>query len=190
VLFRTRAGEVTLRVSAFTMLAKAIAPLPAPKAEVVDGERVVHSPFANPEARYRERYADLAVNPEVREIFRKRSAVVRALQRFLDGRGFIEVETPILQPIYGGAAAQPHHHNQLHQDCIPDLFELYSSACSRGLERYEIGRDFRSDLLQEQPEFTCRFLHGLRRLRRRDGVDRGDGCRRRRRGEWVDGDRL
>ena len=161
VLFRTRAGEVTLRVSAFTMLAKAIAPLPAPKAEVVDGERVVHSPFANPEARYRERYADLAVNPEVREIFRKRSAVVRALQRFLDGRGFIEVETPILQPIYGGAAAQPFitHHNQLHQDLYLRIsFELYlKRLLVGGLERvYEIGRDFRNEGIsyKNNPEFT------------------------------------
>jgi len=160
-LFRTRAGEASLRVEAFTMLAKAIAPLPAVKAEVVEGKRIVHSPFANPEARYRERYADLAVNADVREIFRKRTAVVRALQRFLDGRGFIEVETPILQPIYGGAAAQPFitHHNQLHQDLYLRIsFELYlKRLLVGGLERvYEIGRDFRNEGIsyKNNPEFT------------------------------------
>jgi lysyl-tRNA synthetase class 2 len=160
-LFRTRTGEVTLRVSAFTMLAKAIAPLPATKVEVVEGKRVVHSAFANPEARCRERYADLAVNPDVRETFRKRTAVVRALQRFLDGRGFLEVETPILQPIYGGAAAQPFvtHHNQLHQDLYLRIsFELYlKRLLVGGLERvYEIGRDFRNEGIsyKNNPEFT------------------------------------
>jgi lysyl-tRNA synthetase class 2 len=160
-LFRTKAGEITLRVAAFTMLAKAIAPLPSPKAEVVDGQRVVHSPFADPEARYRERYADLAVNPEVRAVFGKRAAVVRALRQFLDARGFVEVETPILQPIYGGAAAQPFitHHNQLHQDLYLRIsFELYlKRLLVGGLERvYEIGRDFRNEGIsyKNNPEFT------------------------------------
>src|SRR3990170_2153143 len=117
-MFRTRSGEVTLQVGEFRLLAKAITPLPAAKEEQLDGQRMVHSAFANPEARYRQRYADLAVNPDVREVFRIRARVVRALQRFLDERGFLEVETPILQPIYGGAAARPFvtHHNQLHQD--------------------------------------------------------------------------
>jgi lysyl-tRNA synthetase class 2 len=161
VLFRTRAGEVTLRVEAFTMLAKAITPLPAAKVEVVEGKQIVHSPFVNPEARYRERYADLAVNPEVREVFRKRTAVMRALQRFLDGRGFLEVETPILQPMYGGAAAQPFitHHNQLHQDLYLRIsFELYlKRLLVGGIERvYEIGRDFRNEGIsyKNNPEFT------------------------------------
>src|SRR5687768_11633344 len=117
-LFKTKTGEVTLRVQDFKMLAKAVSPLPAAKEEVVDGQRVVHSAFDNPEARYRERYADLAVNPEVREVFRTRARVTSALRRFLDSHGFLEVETPILQPLYGGAAARPFttHHNQLHQD--------------------------------------------------------------------------
>ena len=160
-LFRTRSGEVTLHVEAFTMLAKAISPLPASKEEIVDGERVVYSAFDNPEARYRERYADLAVNPEVRQVFRTRARVVRALQQFLDGRGFVEVETPILQPTYGGAAARPFltHHNQLHQDLYLRIsFELYlKRLLVGGLERvYEIGRDFRNEGVsyRHNPEFT------------------------------------
>jgi lysyl-tRNA synthetase class 2 len=160
-LFRTRTGEVTLHIRRFCMLAKAISPLPAAKEEVVEGERRVHSAFANPEARYRERYADLAVNAEVREIFLTRARVVRAVRQFLDNRGFIEVETPILQPIYGGAAARPFvtHHNQLHQDLYLRIsFELYlKRLLVGGFERvYEMGRDFRNEgvSFKHNPEFT------------------------------------
>jgi lysyl-tRNA synthetase class 2 len=160
-LFRTRTGEVSLQVRSFRMLAKAISPLPAGKEELVDGQRVVHSAFANPESRYRQRYADLAVNPEVREVFRARANVIQAVRRFLDERGFIEVETPILQPIYGGAAARPFvtHHNQLHQDLYLRIsFELYlKRLLVGGLERvYEIGRDFRNEgvSFKHNPEFT------------------------------------
>ncbi len=160
-MFRTRTGEVSLHVTDIHMLAKALSPLPAAKEETVDGERIVHSAFADSEARYRQRYADLAVNPEVREIFRKRAQIIRALQHFLDERGFIEVETPILQPIYGGAAARPFvtHHNQLHQDLYLRIsFELYLKRLLVGnLERvYEIGRDFRNEGVsyKHNPEFT------------------------------------
>ena len=160
-LFRTRSGEISLKAHTLRMLAKSIRPLPAAKEEIVDGRRVVHSAFANPEARYRERYADLAVNPPVREVFRQRARVIRALQAFLDGHGFIEVETPILQPIYGGAAAQPFvtHHNQLRQDLYLRVsFELYlKRLLVGGLERvYEIGRDFRNEgvSFKHNPEFT------------------------------------
>jgi len=160
-MFRTRSGEVTLRVSAFRMLAKAITPLPAAKDEVVDGKVIRHAVLADPEARYRQRYADLAVNPEVRQIFRTRAAIVRALRQFLDERGFLEVETPILQPIYGGAAARPFitHHNQLKQDLYLRIsFELYLKRLLVGnLERvYEIGRDFRNEGVDRthNPEFT------------------------------------
>jgi lysyl-tRNA synthetase class 2 len=160
-MFRTRTGEISLHVRDFSMLAKAISPLPAAKEETVDGQRVVHAAFANPEARYRERYADLAVNPEVRELFRTRARVVNAARAFLDEHGFVEVETPILQPIYGGAAAQPFvtHHNQLHQDLYLRIsFELYlKRLLVGGLERvYEIGRDFRNEgvSFKHNPEFT------------------------------------
>src|SRR3990172_3756200 len=93
-MFRTRTGEVTLRVSSFRMLAKALSPLPAAKDEVVDGQVVRHATLSDPEMRFRQRYADLAVNPEVRQIFRTRAAVMRSLRSFLDEHGFLEVETP------------------------------------------------------------------------------------------------
>jgi lysyl-tRNA synthetase, class II len=160
-LFRTRTGEVTLRVSAYRLLAKSITPLPAAKDQVVDGEVVRHAILSEPEARYRQRYADLAVNPDVRQIFRTRAAVVKAVRNFLDDQGFLEVETPILQPIYGGAAARPFitHHNQLKQDLYLRIsFELYlKRLLVGGFERvYEIGRDFRNEGVDRthNPEFT------------------------------------
>ena len=86
-LFKTRTGEITLRVADFHILAKALLPLPAAKEELVEGKRVVHSAFDNPEMRYRQRYADLAVNPEVREVFRSRARIVDELRRFLNELG-------------------------------------------------------------------------------------------------------
>jgi len=161
VMFRTRTGEVTLRVEKFHMLAKAITPLPAAKDEVVDGEVIRHAVLADPETRYRQRYADLAVNKDVRDIFYKRAAIVKALRNFMDSHGFLEVETPILQPIYGGAAAEPFvtHHNQLKQDLYLRIsFELYlKRLLVGGIERvYEIGRDFRNEgvSFKHNPEFT------------------------------------
>jgi lysyl-tRNA synthetase class 2 len=160
-MFRTRRGEITLQVEKITMLAKAITPLPASKETMENGQRVVHSAFDNPEARYRQRYADLAVNPEVRAIFRTRAQVISAIRNFLDARGFLEVETPVLQTIYGGAAAKPFvtHHHQLHQDLFLRIsFELYlKRLLVGGLERvYEIGRDFRNEGVsyKHNPEFT------------------------------------
>ena len=160
-MFRTRSGEISLRVESYQMLAKAITPLPAGKDEVVDGEIVSHGDLVDPETRYRQRYADLAVHPEIRQIFQKRTAIVTALRSFLDGQGFLEVETPILQPIYGGAAARPFvtHHNQLHQDLYLRIsFELYlKRLLVGGIERvYEIGRDFRNEgvSFKHNPEFT------------------------------------
>lgn len=160
-MFRTKRGEVTLYVEDFKLLAKALRPLPAAKDEMVDGELVRHATLSDPETRYRQRYADLAVNPDVQEIFKVRAATVRALRLFLDDHDFIEVETPILQPIYGGAAARPFvtHHNQLHQDLFLRIsFELYlKRLLVGGLERvYEIGRDFRNEgvSFKHNPEFT------------------------------------
>lgn len=160
-VFKTKTGELSLWVRDFRILSKAISPLPAAKEEMVDGQKVVYSAFDNAEARYRERYADLAVNPEVREIFRTRARVTAALRKFLDNNGFLEVETPILQPLYGGAAARPFttHHNQLHQDLYLRIsFELYLKRLLVGnLERvYEIGRDFRNEgvSFKHNPEFT------------------------------------
>lgn len=160
-MFRTRTGEITLKVEDFRMLAKAITPLPAAKDEVVDGEIIQHVTLSETELRYRQRYADLAVNPHVRQIFRTRANIIRALREFLDERGFLEVETPILQPIYGGAAARPFitHHNQLKQDLYLRIsFELYlKRLLVGGFERvYEIGKDFRNEGVDRthNPEFT------------------------------------
>jgi lysyl-tRNA synthetase class 2 len=160
-MFRTRTGEATLQVQSFRMLAKAITPLPAAKDELVDGQVVRHAGLTDPETRYRQRYVDLAVNPEVREIFRIRTGIIKALREFLDERGFQEVETPILQPIYGGAAAKPFttYHNQLHQQLFLRVsFELYlKRLLVGGLDRvYEIGRDFRNEgvSFKHNPEFT------------------------------------
>ncbi len=162
VMFRTRTGEVTLHVHDFRLLAKAVSPLPAAKDEVTEaGETVRHAALEDPELRARQRYADLAVNPDVRRVFRKRAAIIRALREFLDGKGFLEVETPILQPLYGGAAARPFvtHHNQLKQDLYLRIsFELYLKRLLVGnLEKvYEIGRDFRNEgvSFKHNPEFT------------------------------------
>jgi len=162
VIFRTRSGEITLQVHDFKMLAKAVSPLPAAKDETLpDGRVIRHAALEDPELRARQRYADLAVNPEGREVFRKRAAILKALREFLDARGFLEVETPILQPLYGGAAARPFltHHNELDQDMYLRIsFELYLKRLLVGnLERvYEIGRDFRNEgvSFKHNPEFT------------------------------------
>jgi lysyl-tRNA synthetase class 2 len=160
-MFRTKTGEVTLHVQSWRVIAKSLKPLPIAKEQVVDGQVVRYSEFADTEQRYRERYADLAVHPEVRDIFVTRAKVVSALRRFFDSNGFLEVETPILQPIYGGAAARPFvtHHNQLHQDLYLRIsFELYlKRLLVGGYDRvYEIGRDFRNEGVsyKHNPEFT------------------------------------
>ena len=161
-LFRTKTGEVTLNVHDFKLLAKAVTPLPAAKDETrEDGSVVRHAGLEDPELRARQRYADLAVNPEVRQVFRVRAAILQALRAFLDDRGFLEVETPVLQPIYGGAAARPFvtHHNELEQDMYLRVsFELYLKRLLVGnLEKvYEIGRDFRNEgaSFKHNPEFT------------------------------------
>jgi len=161
-LMRTRSGEISLQVAALRMLAKAITPLPIPKEyEREDGEVARFAAFADVEERYRQRYADLAVNPNVREDFRIRSRLISTLRRWLDDHGYLEVETPVLQPIYGGAAARPFvtHHNQLKQDLYLRIsFELYLKRLLVGMyERvYEIGRDFRNEGVsyKHNPEFT------------------------------------
>ncbi len=160
-VFRTKSGEVSLKVDDFRMISKAITPLPAAKDEEVDGEIVRHSTLADPEVRFGQRYADLAVNPQVREVFRTRAALVRALREFMDSHDFLEVETPVLQPVYGGAAARPFvtYHNQLKQELYLRIsFELYlKRLLVGGFERvYEVGRDFRNEGVDRKhnPEFT------------------------------------
>ena len=160
-LMRTRTGEVTVRVATVEMLAKSLRPLPYGKEEVVDGVTVRHSGFSDPEQRYRQRYADLAVNADVRAMFVARSRLVTSIRAFLDGRDFLEVETPILQPLYGGATARPfltHHHTLDMPLFLRIADELYlKRLVVGGLDRvYEIGHDFRNEGMDRthNPEFT------------------------------------
>jgi len=149
-MMRTRRGELSLRVAAFELLAKSLRPLP----EKFHG-------LTDVETRYRRRYLDLIVNDEVKEVFVKRARIIAAVRRFLDERGFVEVETPVLQPLYGGALARPFvtHHNELHRDLYLRIAtELYLKRCIiGGIDRvYEIGKDFRNEGVsyKHNPEFT------------------------------------
>ncbi|MEP6689388.1 MAG: lysine--tRNA ligase [Gemmatimonadales bacterium] len=175
-LFRTRAGEITVRAepetpadggaalttsAALTLLAKSLRPLPRGKTRTGADGPTTFGGLQDPEVRYRQRYADLAVHPEVREVFRLRSRAVSWIRRFLDDQGFLEVETPILQPLYGGAAARPFvtHHNTLDMPLFLRIAdELYlKRLLVGGLERvYEIGHDFRNEGMDRthNPEFT------------------------------------
>ncbi len=146
----TRTGELSVAAREVQFLSKALKPLPDKWHGVKD-----------PEVRYRRRHLDLIGNPDVREIFRTRAKILRAVRDYLDGEDFLEVETPILQPVYGGAAARPFvtHHNQLHQDLYLRIsFELYlKRLIVGGFDRvYEIGRDFRNEgvSFKHNPEFT------------------------------------
>ncbi|MEO6865198.1 MAG: lysine--tRNA ligase [Gemmatimonadaceae bacterium] len=162
VVFRTRSGEPTIRVAAFEVLAKSLRPLPFGKEETAaDGSVVRHMGFSDPEQRFRQRYADLAVNPEVRAAFTARARMTSAIRSFLDARGYLEVETPVLQPLYGGAAARPFttHHNALDMPLFLRIAdELYlKRLIVGGMERvYEIGHDFRNEGVDRthNPEFT------------------------------------
>jgi lysyl-tRNA synthetase class 2 len=162
VLMRTQAGEISVRVSDLRLLAKSLSPLPVIKQQVQDDGTVIeYGEFSDVEQRYRQRYADLAVNADVREVFRKRASVISSIRQFLDDEGFLEVETPVLQPIYGGAAARPFttHHNQLDQELFLRIsFELYlKRLLVGGFDAvYEIGRDFRNEgvSFKHNPEFT------------------------------------
>jgi lysyl-tRNA synthetase class 2 len=160
-VFRTKAGEITIKASEVTLLAKSLRPLPRGKTQQTEDGIITYGALQDTELRYRQRYADLAVNREVREVFYLRAQVVRFLRRFLDEQGFLEVETPILQPLYGGAAAQPFvtRHNALDMPLYLRIAdELYlKRLLVGGLERvYEIGHDFRNEGMDRthNPEFT------------------------------------
>ena len=149
-LFRTRTGELSIHVEEITFLSKDLLPLPEKWHGLTDVE-----------LRYRQRYVDLAMNPEVREVFVKRSKLVQSLRRFLDSYGFIEVETPMMQQVAGGAAARPFttHHNTLDVDLYLRIApELYLKRLTvGGFDRvYEINRNFRNEGIstRHNPEFT------------------------------------
>ncbi len=166
-LFRTRTGEITVRADELKLLTKTVRPLPYGKEESGEADDpVVYSGFAEVESRYRQRYADLAVHPEVRDLFVTRTRVLREIRRYLDGRGFLEVETPVLQPIYGGATAQPFktYHRALETELYLRIAdELYlKRLIVGGLERvYEIGKVFRNEGIDRthNPEFSMLELY-------------------------------
>jgi len=165
-VFKTRTGEITVRVTRFEVLAKTLRPLPVAKERIESGHRVVYDPFSDRELRYRMRYVDLVVNPEVREVFIKRAKVIRSMRNYLDQQGFLEVETPILQPIYGGAFARPFvtHHNALAMDLYLRVAdELYlKRLIVGGFDGvYEFCKDFRNEGIDRfhNPEFTMMELY-------------------------------
>ena len=165
-VFKTRTGEITVVADDVQLISKTLLPLPIVKTEEVDGKTVVHDAFSDVELRYRRRYLDLAVNPEQKDIFIKRAKVVSSMRRFLDEKGYVEVETPVLQPIYGGANARPFktHHNTLDIDLYLRIAdELYlKRLIVGGFEGvYEISKDFRNEGIDRlhNPEFTMLELY-------------------------------
>ncbi|MFT6964370.1 MAG: lysyl-tRNA synthetase class 2, partial [Flammeovirgaceae bacterium] len=157
-VFKTQVGETTVHVKEFILLTKSLKPLPLPK---TDKEGNVHDAFTDPEMRYRQRYVDLIVNPEVRETFKKRSKLMNVMRDYLNEKDYLEVETPILQPLYGGAAARPFktHHNSLDMTLYMRIAnELYLKRLIVGGYDgvYEFSKDFRNEGMSRfhNPEFT------------------------------------
>ena len=156
-IFKTKVGEITLHVQDIKLLSKSLSPLPAVKD---DGEKI-HFAFNNAEQKYRQRYLDLILNKNSREVFKKRTHIIRFMRNYLDNCGYYEVETPILQPIYGGATARPFttHHNTLNQELYLRISnELYlKRLIIGGFEGvYEFAKDFRNEGMDRyhNPEFT------------------------------------
>ncbi len=162
-LFTTKVGEKTIMVKNFTLLCKTLRPLPLPKQDA-DGK--VYDEFNDPELRYRQRYVDLVVNPHVKETFVKRTKITNSIRQFYNDRGYLEVETPILQPIPGGAAARPFltHHNALN---IPLYLRIANELYLKRLivggfdGVYEFSKDFRNEGMDRthNPEFTVMELY-------------------------------
>lgn len=162
-VFKTKTGEITIIVEHLCLLAKSLRPLPVVKEEK-DGTR--HHQFADQEMRYRQRHVDLLVSPGVRDTFVKRTQVITAIRNFLDEKGYLEVETPVLQPIYGGALARPfvtHHHKLDMSLYLRIADELYlKRLIVGGFDKvYEIAKDFRNEGMDRfhNPEFTMLELY-------------------------------
>ncbi len=161
-VFRTKMGEVSVHARQLELLSKSLRPLPIVKEKIDEqGNKHVFDPFADKELRYRQRYVDLVVSPHVREVFLKRSKIMQSIRNYFDARGYIEVETPILQPIYGGAFARPFiaHHNALDIDLYLRIAdELYLKRLIVGGYDgvYEFAKDFRNEGMDKfhNPEFT------------------------------------
>ena len=161
-VFRTNTGELSVHCQKFTVISKSIRPLPVVKEK--DGQ--TFDALTDPEVRYRQRYVDLVVNPKVREVFVKRARIISTMREFFDSKGYLEVETPILQPIPGGASARPFvtHHNALDIDFYMRIAtELYlKRLIVGGFDGvYEFGRNFRNEGMDRthNPEFTCMEIY-------------------------------
>lgn len=161
-VFITQMGEISIHVKEFILLSKSLKPLPVVK----EKDDQVFDAFSDPEMRYRQRYVDLIVNPEVKEVFKKRAKLVNTMRNFLDEKGYLEVETPILQPLYGGAAARPFktHHNSLDTTLYLRIAnELYLKRLIVGGYDgvYEFSKDFRNEGMDRfhNPEFTQMELY-------------------------------
>lgn len=166
-VFKTKTGEISVHTKALKLLSKSLRPLPIAK-EVEDeqGNKVIFDQFADKELRYRQRYVDLVVNPNVKDVFIKRSKIVSSIRNYLDDKGYLEVETPVLQPLYGGAAARPFvtHQNALDIDLFLRIAdELYlKRLVVGGFDGvYEISKDFRNEGMDRShnPEFTMLELY-------------------------------
>ncbi|MFD1553664.1 lysine--tRNA ligase [Putridiphycobacter roseus] len=162
-LFKTQVGEISVRVKKFTLLTKTLKPLPQPK---TDEDGNVHDAFTDPEMRYRQRYVDLVVNPQVKDVFVKRSKLFNAMRTFFTDAGYFEVETPILQPIPGGAAARPFvtHHNALDVPLFMRIAnELYlKRLIVGGFDGvFEFSKNFRNEGMDRthNPEFTAMEIY-------------------------------
>jgi len=166
-VFITKTCEISVHTRELKLLAKSLQPLPIAK-EIINeqGEKVIFDQFADKELRYRRRYVDLIVNPDIKDVFIKRSKIISAIRNFLDTSGYLEVETPILQPLYGGAAARPFvtHHNALDTELYLRIAdELYLKRLIVGGFNgvYEISKDFRNEGMDRShnPEFTMMELY-------------------------------
>ena len=163
VVFTTKVGEISVKVKELKVLTKSLRPLPLPK---VDADGTIHDAFTDPEKRYRQRYVDLVVNPEVKDTFIKRTQLTNSMRSFLNEKGYLEVETPILQPLYGGAVAKPFktHHNTLDMELYLRIAnELYlKRLIVGGFDGvYEFSKDFRNEGMSRfhNPEFTQMELY-------------------------------
>ena len=163
VVFETKVGEISVKAKEINLLSKSLKPLPLPK---LDAEGNLHDSFTDPESRYRKRYVDLIVNPNVKNAFINRTKLTNSMRSFLNKKGYLEVETPILQPLYGGAAARPFktHHNTLDMDLYLRIAnELYLKRLVVGGFNgvYEFSKDFRNEGMSRfhNPEFTQMELY-------------------------------
>ncbi|MEC9068647.1 MAG: lysine--tRNA ligase [SAR324 cluster bacterium] len=161
-LMHTKTGELTLRASAVELLSKSIRPMPMPKVEEKDGERIVHDEVTDKELRYRQRYLDLILNPKVADVFQKRTLIFQTIRDYLRNEGFLEVETPTLQTVYGGANATPFvtHHKALDQNFYLRISnELYlKRLIAGGFDAvFEFVKDFRNEGIDRthNPEFSA-----------------------------------